>query len=163
MVKKITRLGQLLRTQFWQTAILKKTGQSVHCIAGHDWWDDRRQNYTAFTMFSIKLGKFSTQWYIVDLFGFLGSLRTGLDYLLDHTSRSCCFTFHHGVDQTKYKESHWLLPMNVWAPLFSLPCLVPAPCNLSLWHERRHPAPSPGDNFMTSADDSGVTWTSSAN
>ena len=45
--------------------------------------------------------------------------------------------------------------------LTSLPS--PAPCNLSLWHERRHPAPSPGDNFMTSADDSGVTWTSSAN
>ena len=46
-------------------------------------------------MFSIKLGKFSTQWYIVDLFGLLGSLQTGLDYLLDHTSSSYYFMFHH--------------------------------------------------------------------
>ena len=34
MVKKITRLGQLLRQHFWQTAISNKTGQSVQAVQG---------------------------------------------------------------------------------------------------------------------------------
>ena len=34
MVKKITRLGQLLRTQFWQTAIFENSGQSVQAVQG---------------------------------------------------------------------------------------------------------------------------------
>ena len=57
MVKKITRLGQLLRRQLWQSAI---SNWSYNAVEGmiDEMIEDK---ITQFTMFSIKLGKFSTQ------------------------------------------------------------------------------------------------------
>ena len=131
----------------------------LHCSGGHDWWDDRRQNYTGFTMFSIKLGKFSTQWYIVDLFGLLGSLQTGLVYLLDHTSRSYCSYFVRDIILRKS-----VTVANECMSATFLTCLLSyLPCNLSLWHERRHPAPAPGITSWHQLMTAGVTPGSAAN
>ena len=136
MVKKITRLGQLLRRQLWQTAI---SNWSYIAVEG---------------MIDEMIEDKITQ----DLQCFQSSLANSPHNDILWT----CLVFLAASRQVW--SIYWIIPPGLTVHILSaiiqrksmtvanecmsatfLTCLLSyLPCNLSLWHERRHPAPAPG-------------------